>query len=250
MEHLAFHLTFLLWMTIFLSSSATASEDDQFVYSGFSGSNLILDGAAMVTPDGVLELTNGTLGSIHLHGSSAGRLVGQCSPSQYPLSSAWPLSTLMVVPTPNSMNFSVHQGLTNKSIFAVVLEACRQDNNFQENNDNDVSISIGGKTSAKSPAGFYDGKSGIFNILLLVSHDIMQMWVEYDAAATRINVALAPLEVVKPSRPLLSLSHNISTVLGDPAYIGFSASTSIISLRYSVLGWSFGMNRPAPSLQP
>ena len=39
----------------------TAGEDDQFVYSGFTGSNLILDGAASVTSSGLLELTNGTL---------------------------------------------------------------------------------------------------------------------------------------------------------------------------------------------
>jgi len=34
--------------------------DKQFVYSGFGGANLTLDGAATVTPDGLLQLTNGT----------------------------------------------------------------------------------------------------------------------------------------------------------------------------------------------
>ena len=38
-----------------------ASADDQFVYSGFAGANVTLDGAAVVTSSGLLELTNGTL---------------------------------------------------------------------------------------------------------------------------------------------------------------------------------------------
>ncbi|CAO1948848.1 unnamed protein product [Urochloa humidicola] len=37
-------------------------------------------------------------------------------------------------------------------------------------------------------------------------------------------------------------------VLTDPVYIGFSAATSPINSRHYVLGWSFGMNRPAPAI--
>lgn len=38
---------------------------DRFVYSGFTGAPLSLDGTASVTPNGLLELTNGT---VHLKG--------------------------------------------------------------------------------------------------------------------------------------------------------------------------------------
>jgi hypothetical protein len=47
---------------IFLSLNLTVlcTSDNQFVYSGFIGANLTLDGAATVTTDGLLQLTNGT----------------------------------------------------------------------------------------------------------------------------------------------------------------------------------------------
>ncbi|OQU76294.1 hypothetical protein SORBI_3010G126800 [Sorghum bicolor] len=61
-----------------------------------------------------------------------------------------------------------------------------------------------------------------------------------------INVTLAPLRVDKPSKPLLSATYNLSTVLEDPSYIGFSASTGPINSLYCVLGWSLGINSPAP----
>ena len=43
------------------NATVGATTADQFVYSGFSGANVTLDGAAAVTPSGQLELTNGTL---------------------------------------------------------------------------------------------------------------------------------------------------------------------------------------------
>lgn len=49
----------LLFLGLALAVSYSAG-DDQFVYSGFTGSNLTVDGAATVTPSGLLKLTNGT----------------------------------------------------------------------------------------------------------------------------------------------------------------------------------------------
>ena len=57
------HLSLLLHLIFFivLCVLATANGEDQFAYSGFTGVNLTLDGAAIVTPNGLLELTNGSL---------------------------------------------------------------------------------------------------------------------------------------------------------------------------------------------
>ncbi|CAL5047452.1 unnamed protein product [Urochloa decumbens] len=74
----------------------------------------------------------------------------------------------------------------------------------------------------------------------------MQVWVDYNGESTQINVTLAPLKVAKPSKPLLSATYNLSTVLKDPSYIGFSASSGPINSLYCVLGFSFGINQPAP----
>ncbi|XP_040253136.1 L-type lectin-domain containing receptor kinase SIT2-like [Aegilops tauschii subsp. strangulata] len=65
---------------------------------------------------------------------------------------------------------------------------------------------------------------------------------------TQISVTLAPLKVAKPSRPLVSTTYNLSTVLQDQSYLGFSASTGPINSMYCLLGWSLGINRPAPDI--
>jgi hypothetical protein len=74
--------------------------------------------------------------------------------------------------------------------------------------------------------------------------------VEYDGnMMTRIDVTIAPLGMQKPVRPLLSLTYNLSTVVTvtEQAYIGFSSATGLSTgHHHCVLGWSFGMNSPAP----
>ncbi|KAL6621259.1 hypothetical protein ACP70R_033691 [Stipagrostis hirtigluma subsp. patula] len=50
----------LLVLLLFLSLLRPATADEQFVFNGFTGANLSLDGMATVTPEGLLMLTNGT----------------------------------------------------------------------------------------------------------------------------------------------------------------------------------------------
>uniref|UniRef100_I1Q7U4 non-specific serine/threonine protein kinase n=1 Tax=Oryza glaberrima TaxID=4538 RepID=I1Q7U4_ORYGL len=72
-------------------------------------------------------------------------------------------------------------------------------------------------------------------------------WIDYDARAMRIDVALAPFKMAKPTKPLLSMSYNLSTVLADVAYVGLSAATGPLETSHYILGWSFSMNGSAPS---
>jgi hypothetical protein len=50
----------LIALALTVQAFATSSSDQQFVYSGFSGANITMDGAAAITHAGLLELTNGT----------------------------------------------------------------------------------------------------------------------------------------------------------------------------------------------
>ncbi|XP_034920550.1 L-type lectin-domain containing receptor kinase IV.1-like [Populus alba] len=76
----------------------------------------------------------------------------------------------------------------------------------------------------------------------------MQVWVEYDGMEKQMNVTIAPIDVDKPRRPLLTLSRDLSPILNSSMYIGFSSSTgSVFSSQY-VLGWSFKMNGLAEAL--
>lgn len=57
-----FFLVYLVILCLRLANKLwLCSGDDRFVYSGFTGTNLSMDGVAAITSDGMLELTNGTL---------------------------------------------------------------------------------------------------------------------------------------------------------------------------------------------
>jgi serine/threonine protein kinase len=76
----------------------------------------------------------------------------------------------------------------------------------------------------------------------------MQVWVEYDGVEKKIEVTMAPINVGKPKTPLLSLSYDLSSVIEDIMYVGFSSSTGSVLTSHYVTGWSFKVNGQAPEL--
>jgi hypothetical protein len=268
------HRSLLISLALTLVSFTTALSEGQFVYSGFSRANLMLDGAATVTKDGVLELTNQTVNkkghafypTPWQFRKSPGEPVQSFSVNfvfgMVPLFSneCTDGMTFLISPTKDfsGAQDSQYLGLLNKTsdgkrsnhIFAVEFDSSKN-TEFNDIDDNHVGIDINSLTSFRSKsAGFYDdNKNDVFENLSLVSQEAIQAWVDYSADAIQINVTLAPLRAAKPSRPLLSAVYNLSTVLEDTSYIGFSASTGPINSIYCVLGWSFGLNRPAPMIE-
>lgn len=139
-------------------------------------------------------------------------------------------------------------GDPNSHIFAIELDTV-QNYDLQDINNNHIGININSLRSIQSyDAGYYDDKSGLFKNLALNSHEVMQVWVNYNRETTQINVTIAPLNVAKPVKPLLSTTYNLSTVITNPAYIGFSSSTGSVIGQHYLLGWSFGINNPAPPI--
>jgi hypothetical protein len=53
------HTSFLRYLLLLLTTLASC--DDQFLFSGFTKSSLNLDGCAIVTNGGLLDLTNGSV---------------------------------------------------------------------------------------------------------------------------------------------------------------------------------------------
>jgi hypothetical protein len=69
------------------------------------------------------------------------------------------------------------------------------------------------------PAGYYDdGAGGVFRELMLNSSNPMQLWVEYDGQARRLDVTLVPVQVPKSDKLLLSVAIDLSTIVSDPVY--------------------------------
>jgi serine/threonine protein kinase len=249
-----------------------AGADDQFVYSGFTGANLTMDGMATVTPAGLLELTNGTL-QLKGHafhptplrfrdGGGAGTVRSFSASFVFGILSAYPDMSahgivFVVSPTTDFSTALASQylGLVNVTsngdernrMFAVELDTLQQDE-FRDINDNHVGVDINSLISLNSSdAGYYDD-DGSFKNLSLISHEEMRAWVDYDAVSTRINVTLAPLSSAKPAKPLISAIYNLSSVLTDTAYAGFSSATGSFDSRHYVLGFSFAMDVPSPAI--
>ncbi|WVZ62610.1 hypothetical protein U9M48_012338 [Paspalum notatum var. saurae] len=262
-----------------LSSADGAYQEDQFVFSGFTGANLTLDGTATITANGLLELTNGTVqlkghafhpSPVRFRASPGGAVRSFSASFAFAILTAYPgLSchgiAFAVAATPgpgfSSALAAQYLGLANiddngnatNHFFAAEVDTM-QNVEFQDVNNNHVGVDINGLQSvAAHPAGYYDGgvgdDNGSFHGMDLISGEVMQAWVDYDSEATRIDVAIAPIGMAKPVKPLVSTAaYNLSDVLLEPSYVGFSSATGPIDSRHYILGWSFAMNGPAPAI--
>ncbi|KAK7292933.1 hypothetical protein RJT34_15791 [Clitoria ternatea] len=255
---------------LFLLVRIVASEDTSFIYNGFHSSPVHLDGIAEFTPNGLLRLTNDTTqqkghafypnpipfkNTFNRSVSSFSTTFVFAIRSEYPNLSGHGI-VFVVAPTkglPNSVP-SQYLGLFNRTnngnynnhVFGVEFDTI-QSNEFDDTNDNHVGININNLRSVKSaPAGYFN--DGGFKNLSLSSGDPMQVWVEYDGVNKQINVTLAPIIVDKPEKPLLSFTKDLSPILNNNMYVGFSSSTGSVLTSHYVLGWSFKINGQAQQL--
>jgi hypothetical protein len=262
-------------LNIAVTLCAGGSETHQFACLGFAGANLTTDGNATVTPDGLQLVLTSSKTNLQGHAFyptplqflstspggnnnkvpsfaaafvfaivsdytdfSAHGMAFVVAPNTSFFAAALPAGYLALLNVQNNGNASNH-------LFAVELYTT-QNTDFHDINANHVGIDINDLHSVQaSPAGYYDDHGGgVFRNLTLFSREAMQVWVEYDGETGRIDVALAPITVAsKPARPLVSAIYNLSTVLREQSYIGFSSATGGINSRHYVLGWSFAMNR-------
>ncbi|KAL4381483.1 hypothetical protein HN51_005092 [Arachis hypogaea] len=277
MHSIAMSLKLLAVLFLQVEMVVVASEDynTNFIYNnGFQSSNLTLDGIAGITTNGLLKLTNDTKQekghafypySVTFKNTTSGfnnEEVFSFSTtfvfairSQYPTLSGHGI-VFVIAPQrglPNSLP-SQYLGLFDKTnngnatnhVFGVELDTILS-TEFSDINDNHVGIDINDLKSAQSqPAGYYSNSG--FKNLSLISGYPMQVWVEYDGVKKQIDVTLAPTNVEKPKKPLLSLTKDLSPILNNTMYVGFSSSTGSVLTSHYVLGWSFKINGQAQPL--
>ncbi|KAH7665059.1 Non-specific serine/threonine protein kinase protein [Dioscorea alata] len=262
-------LKIFIWPLLLNLALSTASD---FTYNGFKGANLSLDGMATLTSDGLLRLTNI---SKHEQGHAFSTVPLQFKRS--PMGTVISFSTVFVFAiAPEYSMFGGHGfafvlspsmhllqtfptrylGLFNSSnngnplnhIFAVEFDTI-EDAEMADINDNHVGIDINGGISNKSkPTGFISDDDGQFKNLSLVSGEPMIAWIEYDGINMQLNVTVSPLSMPKPKLALLSFTVNLSNVILDHMYAGFSASTGLPCSFHYILGWSFKMDGKVPEL--
>ncbi|TKW35491.1 hypothetical protein SEVIR_2G376500v4 [Setaria viridis] len=254
------------------AATGGGSDGHQFVYNGFAGASMSLDGSAAVTPNGLLMLTNGTIQmkghAFHtdplpfdgaaqkprsfsttfvfaIYGPyadlSSHGLAFFVSPDKELLSTALPGQFLGLLNTTYNGNRSAH-------IFAVEFDTLLNAD-FHDINSNHVGIDVNSLRSiAAADAGYYDDGTGRFRNLSLVSRKAIQVWVDYDGEATQVTVTMAPLGVPRPKKPLLQTAVDLSGVVRGTAYVGFTSATGVLFSRHFVAGWSFALDGPAPPL--
>jgi hypothetical protein len=248
---------------------------------GFSaaGNNMSLDGVASVDNNGVLRLTDFSASALG-HGFYS-------HPIKFKNSSGKVMSfstsfAFAIIPQPgiqggDGMAFAIspvkgilwgdseaYLGLFNATnngnsanhIFAVEFDTYKNDRYGEPDgnhvaidiNSNHVAIDINSISSAKStPVMEFKGNDTNGTPLNLTSSQVIQAWIDYNSPTNQLDIRLST-DSAKPSSVLLSSKVNLSEILYESMYIGFSASTGLAVSSHCILGWSFNVNGDAKSL--
>ncbi|TVU51552.1 hypothetical protein EJB05_02987, partial [Eragrostis curvula] len=265
-------LCLLLVLLSFATTSAVVVRKDEFIYDGFNGDYLTMDGEASAI-DGLLLLTSGSKDkqghafyTYPLNLVTAGSSVPSFSTTfvfsiiePYSYSSSHGLAFVLSPTKDLTMNGAYlpgqflgldaigvnnggHTTSNLTSLLAIELDTIKNIE-FQDIDDNHVGSDIGSLTSvSSSPAGYYtsDDGVGVFHNLALISGQPMQVWVDYNSKHMMLYVTIAPCcsssSSNNPSRPLLSVGYDLTGLLpttqDSTVYAGFSSATDTASKHY------------------
>ncbi|XP_020885298.1 probable inactive L-type lectin-domain containing receptor kinase III.1 [Arabidopsis lyrata subsp. lyrata] len=261
-------IALIIIFLLYLVSCVSSQREIKFLNHGFLGANLLKFGSSKVHPSGLLELTNTSMRQIGqaFHGFPI-PLSNPNSTNSVSFSTSFvfaitqgpgaPGHGLAFVISP-SMDFSgafpsnylglfntSNNGISLNRILAVEFDTV-QAVELNDIDDNHVGIDLNGVTSIESaPAAYFDDREAKNISLRLASGKPIRVWIEYNATEMMLNVTLAPLDLPKPSIPLLSRKLNLSGILSQEHHVGFSAATGTVASSHLVLGWSFNIDGTA-----
>ncbi|WRX12452.1 Protein kinase domain - like 10 [Theobroma cacao] len=252
-------------------SDQVFSQLDQFIFNGFheAGNNMSLTGVADIGSKGLICLTNtSSRVSGHAFYSSPVRFKNSSSSKVFSFSTAFAFAMVpeypklgghglafTLSPSKELSGFpSQYLGLLNATdngnstnhIFAVEFDTVK-DLEFGDVDDNHVGINLNSMVSNASASAAYFLENSTKQELSLKSGRMIQAWIDYDSARNRLEVKLSPFSE-KPRSSILSFDVDLSPILQDSMFVGFSASTGLLASSHYVLGWSFNMSGEAESL--
>ncbi|KAG8374446.1 hypothetical protein BUALT_Bualt11G0132700 [Buddleja alternifolia] len=257
-----FFIKLLIFCTLFISSTSF-----DFHYNGFNESNLDLIGSTIIQPSGALKLTNRSHNVIG-HAfyptpiSMFNNSPNASSFSTYFIFQIVPSSSndggyglaFTLSPSPGFPNAAdghylgiVNQSnnnLTSNHIFLVEFDTVDGHNEESDTDGNHIGININGVDSLSStPASYHINDTLRTEEVRLGGGLPVQAWIDYDGLNKVVNVTVSPLSVPKPIRRLLFAPIDLSQILVENMYVGFSAATGIDkSSSHYILGWSFRLN--------
>ncbi|KAK6927021.1 Serine-threonine/tyrosine-protein kinase, catalytic domain [Dillenia turbinata] len=225
-----------------IESLAFAQKESQFIYNGFRGAKISLDGNSEVHANGLLQLTNTSKQQkghcfyqipLNFNSSSSGsaqslsfstNFVFAMVPEldnkasghgiAFTVSPSTDFSTATATEYLGLFNYS-NNGLPSNHVFAVELDSILSPE-FNDINDNHVGI------------------------------DVNNLKSNYSAPVTYVSIAPARME--EPKHPLVSTYVDLSLIFLDSMYVGFSASTGSVASDHYILGWSFNNSGKSQSL--
>ncbi|CAN7126424.1 unnamed protein product [Brassica rapa subsp. narinosa] len=249
----------LIFSCIYLTC-LSSQQETRFVYNGFDQADLFTDGLAKILPGGILQLTNTTERQVghaffkqsfdfapsefFTHfvcalvppklGADGGHGIAFVVSPSMNLSHASPTQYLGVFSIPTNGTSSPH-------LLAIELDTVSTVE-FDVLEKPHVGISVNSPLSVESALPSYFSSALGSNVSInLLSGEPIQVWVDYDG--TLLNVSLAPINIEKPNRPLMSRSINLSEIFEDKIFVGFSASTGQLTSNQYILGWSFSRSK-------
>ncbi|GAA0147390.1 hypothetical protein LIER_07101 [Lithospermum erythrorhizon] len=270
---------FFIVLLLYLSNIILCCLSFDFVYNGFNSSNLLLDGSTIVKPSGALKLTND---SNHVTGHAFFptpiRLKNSSqSSSTSSVSSFSTTFVFLIVPSTHksggyglaftlspSTNFQGAQGdhylgILNETsdgnpsnhLFVVEFDTVNGYNEDSDTDGNHIGVNINSMNSiATEPASYYVNGTNVKEEVDLQGRKPIQAWIDYDGLKKIVNVTISPLSEQKPVRPLISQLIDLSSVVKENMYVGFSAATGEKASSHYILGWSFRLNGVSDRLDP
>ncbi|CAJ1956594.1 unnamed protein product [Sphenostylis stenocarpa] len=132
-----------------------------------------------------------------------------------------------------------NDGNPQNHVFGVEFDIVRNEEEFNDVSNNHLGVDINSlRFSTSHEAGEWEGKGDKkFKELELKNGENYQVWIEY--MHTQLSVTMARAGRKKPSVPLISSNVNLSGVLMDETYDGFTAATGRLLDSTRILAWSF-----------
>ncbi|WMV45064.1 hypothetical protein MTR67_038449 [Solanum verrucosum] len=245
-----------------------------FAYNGFNNSNIIRDGVAIINPSGALKLTNRSNNVIgHAFHPNPVPIFNSSTKNVTSFSTYFVFAIVPLEKTSGGFGFAftlspspgflgaegdhylgvvnrMNDGNDTNHIFMVEFDTVNGHNEGVDTDGNHIGVNRNGMRSiASESADYYVNDSLVAEQVNLQKGESIQAWIDYDGMSKVVNVTISPIRLPKPSRPLISAVVDLSTVLNETMYAGFSAATgrNKASFHY-ILGWSFRLNGAADPL--
>ncbi|CAD5181248.1 unnamed protein product [Musa acuminata subsp. malaccensis] len=259
-------LLLLLLLSIYSPTLAT-----EFLFNGFKeAANLSLDASALITSNGVLQLTNDSKRQIgHAFLSSPVHMLHNRSVAASFSTAfvfdivtvngsggdglAFVVATSKTLPGAQNGQFlgllsTQNNGNISNHLFAIEFDTVKAIGPFTDIDENHVGVDVNSLESNVSKSAAYYADGGKKVSVDLLSAQPIQAWIDYNGVTSILNVTIAPLPLPRPRRPLISHAIDLSPIFKEYMYVGFSAATGKLTSYHYIMGWSFSTDGVASSL--